>query len=66
MVEPGDSAGLASAMRRLAGDAALRAQLGAANVGLANDYLWERVGARRLEALKLLRDRVRSTTRPAT
>lgn len=45
--DPADRAGWVEALRRLAGDAALRARLGAAARERAARYRWDQVGARR-------------------
>ena len=50
LVAPGDATALASAIRRLAADAALRARLGAAARTAVRDYSWAR-RAERLEQL---------------
>lgn len=60
LVPPGDAAALAQAMRRLAGDAALRAQLGAAaRARIERLYTWDMSAQRLLAALELKSDATR-------
>jgi glycosyltransferase involved in cell wall biosynthesis len=57
LVAPGDARSLERALRRLAGDAGLRARLGAAAAARARDYSWRRAAAlsRRLLAAAVRR-----------
>ena len=55
MVAAGDTGAIAKAMQVLAANAALTARLGAESLALADSFTWARVGARRTQALRLLR-----------
>jgi glycosyltransferase involved in cell wall biosynthesis len=63
LVSPGDVAGLAAAIDRLVGDAALRSRYGEAGRVRAADYRWDRLGGEVLEvyraALRRPADRAR-------
>ncbi|MGI8922008.1 MAG: glycosyltransferase family 4 protein [Solirubrobacteraceae bacterium] len=52
-VEPGDADGVAAAMARLAGDATLRAELGARGLARAAAFSWERSARAHLAAYSL-------------
>ena len=63
LVSPGDAGALAAAMLRVAGDANLRARLGAAGPALAGRFTWEACAR---EHLALYREVLGSMSRPAT
>ena len=54
LVPPGDAAALAAAMRRLAGDAGLRARLAANGPSVARRFPWEQVARRHLDVYERL------------
>jgi glycosyltransferase involved in cell wall biosynthesis len=58
VVEPGDIDALVDAFRRLAEDKPLRDAMGARAATVAKRFTWDRVGASRLEALRLHRKRL--------
>lgn len=55
VVGPGDVEAMAAAMRRLGGHPEERRRLAEEGRRMASDYVWERVGLRRAEALRRLR-----------
>lgn len=56
MVDPGDVDSIVHALRQVADSPSLRSQLGGECRAIARDYVWERVGARRTEAIRKVRE----------
>ena len=66
LVEPEDSAELATALRRLADDAALRERLGAAGRQRAEGFTWPAIASAYLDVYETVLDRRRSDHRPSS